>query len=58
MCWRPVIIAKLTNFVFASSAAVYGDVNELPISENHDLNPLSPYGTSKMLAEQYVSSLW
>jgi UDP-glucose 4-epimerase len=46
----------VNNFVFASSAAVYGDVKELPISENHMPRPLSPYGSSKMLAEQYVSS--
>lgn len=44
------------NFVFASSAAVYGDVTKLPISENQMLIPLSPYGSSKKLAEQHVSS--
>ena len=44
------------NFVFASSAAVYGDVQELPISEDQTLRPLSPYGSSKMLAEQHVLS--
>jgi UDP-glucose 4-epimerase len=48
--------SQVNNFVFASSAAVYGNVRELPISENHMLEPLSPYGTSKMLAEQHVSS--
>lgn len=48
--------SKVNNFVFASSAAVYGDVRELPISESHALNPLSPYGTSKMQAEQHVFS--
>ena len=47
--------SQTRNFVFASSAAVYGDVRELPISESHDLGPLSPYGTSKMVAEEYVS---
>ena len=47
--------SQTRNFVFASSAAVYGDVRELPISENHNLRPLSPYGTSKMLAEEHVS---
>ena len=46
--------STVNNFVFASSAAVYGDVRELPILESHVLNPLSPYGTSKMLAEQHV----
>jgi UDP-glucose 4-epimerase len=45
---------KVKNFVFASSAAVYGDVTELPISESHSLKPLSPYGTSKKLAEELV----
>jgi UDP-glucose 4-epimerase len=44
------------GFVFASSAAVYGDVKRLPISENQSLRPLSPYGKSKMLAEQQVLS--
>jgi len=48
--------SQVNNFVFASSAAVYGDVRELPISEKHTLEPLSPYGISKMLAEQHVSS--
>lgn len=47
---------NVNNFVFASSAAVYGDVRELPISEYNTLKPLSPYGTSKMLAEQLISS--
>jgi len=47
--------SQTKNFVFASSAAVYGDVKELPISEKHALRPLSPYGISKMLAEEHVS---
>jgi UDP-glucose 4-epimerase len=48
--------SKVNNFVFASSAAVYGDVKELPIPESQSLKPLSPYGTSKMLAEQHIFS--
>jgi UDP-glucose 4-epimerase len=46
----------VNNFVFASSAAVYGHVKQLPISENQTLRPLSPYGSSKMFAEQHVST--
>ena len=46
--------SKVDNFIFASSAAVYGDVRELPISENASMAPLSPYGKSKMLAEELV----
>ena len=32
--------SQVSNFVFASSAAVYGDVRELPISENAPMRPL------------------
>jgi UDP-glucose 4-epimerase len=46
--------SKVSKFIFASSAAVYGDVSELPISENAPMRPLSPYGKSKMLAEEHV----
>lgn len=44
------------NFVFASSAAVYGHPMTIPITENHQLKPISPYGISKLLAESHVSS--
>lgn len=47
---------KVENFIFASSAAVYGHPRSLPISEEHELRPISPYGTSKLIAEQHVSS--
>jgi UDP-glucose 4-epimerase len=40
------------RFVYASSAAVYGHATELPIKEDSQLAPLSPYGVSKAAAEQ------
>lgn len=40
------------KFVNLSSAAVYGNPTQLPISENVDLQPLSPYGIHKLQAEQ------
>jgi UDP-glucose 4-epimerase len=43
------------NFVFASSAAVYGETKKLPLHEEYILNPLSPYGTSKAIGETLVS---
>ncbi|SDO06392.1 SDR family NAD(P)-dependent oxidoreductase [Alkalicoccus daliensis] len=42
------------KFVFASSAAVYGHVEELPVTEASPTAPLSPYGTSKLAAEAYI----
>jgi UDP-glucose 4-epimerase len=47
---------RIENFVFASSAAVYGHPTNIPISEEHQLKPISPYGISKLLAEKHVSS--
>jgi UDP-glucose 4-epimerase len=44
------------QFVFASSSAVYGDANEIPTTESYSpLNPISPYGLSKLIAEELVS---
>ncbi|MCL2794425.1 MAG: NAD-dependent epimerase/dehydratase family protein [Microbacteriaceae bacterium] len=43
------------RFIYASSAAVYGTSVYQPMDESHPRNPLSPYGVSKLVAEQYVS---
>ena len=42
-------------FLYASSAAVYGNPAVLPITEATPLAPISPYGVSKLATEQYVS---
>jgi UDP-glucose 4-epimerase len=44
------------NFVFASSGAVYGEPKILPIKEDHPLEPLSPYGASKVSGEALLCS--
>jgi len=41
----------LAKFVYASSSSVYGEVKELPVTEEHPLNPISPYGVTKLAAE-------
>ena len=46
---------KIKKLIFASSAAVYGDCN-LVISETTNKNPMSPYGKSKLLAEQEIEN--
>lgn len=42
---------KDTRFVFLSSAGVYGNPKELPITEETELNPLSPYALHKLICE-------
>jgi nucleoside-diphosphate-sugar epimerase len=43
------------KFVYASSSSVYGEVQELPMREDNALRPLSPYGVSKLAAENLCS---
>ncbi|WP_088032404.1 NAD-dependent epimerase/dehydratase family protein [Evansella clarkii] len=47
---------NINSFVYASSAAVYGHAEQLPITENAETNPLSPYGVSKLAGEEYVKA--
>ena len=43
---------NIKRFVFSSSSSVYGDA-KTPTSEEHPLNPLSPYALNKLIGEQY-----
>lgn len=45
---------NIPRLVFASSAAVYGNPTQLPISENQQTYPISPYGLQKLVCEQYA----
>ena len=45
-----------SRFVFSSSAAIYGDPEEMPVCEDFPLNPLSPYAASKIAAEMCIHS--
>jgi UDP-glucose 4-epimerase len=48
---------NVKTFLFASSAAVYGHAKVLlPIPEDHVLEPLSPYGATKVAGESLVNS--
>jgi nucleoside-diphosphate-sugar epimerase len=46
--------AKVKRVVIASSSSVYGDSEKLPKVETMPTNPLSPYATSKLAAENYA----
>jgi UDP-glucose 4-epimerase len=45
---------NISRLVFASSAAVYGNQIQLPISEERATSPISPYGLQKLVSEQYA----
>lgn len=49
---RAAMRKRVRKFIFASSAAVYGPPQYLPIDEEHPLEPISPYGASKLAAEK------
>jgi UDP-glucose 4-epimerase len=46
--------SNVKRFIFASSAAVYGNLKPVKKKENMRLKPISPYGVSKLAAENYV----
>jgi len=45
---------EVRRVVFASSAAVYGDVSDLPIAEAAPKQPISPYGEAKLRSESIL----
>ncbi|MFO8032617.1 MAG: UDP-glucose 4-epimerase GalE [Desulfohalobiaceae bacterium] len=42
---------QIQNFIFSSTAAVYGIPDELPVHEGAPLQPINPYGRSKLMSE-------
>lgn len=42
------------QFIYISSAAIYGEPKYLPIDERHPTEPKSPYGLSKLTGERYA----
>jgi UDP-glucose 4-epimerase len=50
-----VIRGGSTKFVFSSSSAIYGDVEQLPTTEFSPSNPQSPYGLQKRMIEDYLT---
>ena len=46
--------ANVKRIVFSSSAAVYGDHLEMPITEKYETLPTNPYGQTKLMMEQMM----
>src|SRR5471032_1267132 len=42
---------NVNRFIFSSTAAVYGNPDQVPVPENAPTRPLSPYGSSKLMTE-------
>jgi len=43
---------NIKKIIYASSAAIYGEPVYVPIDEKHPLDPISPYGASKLAGEK------
>lgn len=49
---------NLNNFIFSSSCTVYGQADELPITENAPIKPAeSPYGNTKQIGEEIIKDI-
>ena len=45
------VLEGVQNFVFSSTAAVYGTPETMPVSEDAPTDPINPYGRSKLMTE-------
>ena len=52
-----VIKNKVKNFIFSSTAAVYGIPDVIPVKEDARLSPINPYGESKVCVEKFLRDL-
>lgn len=47
---------KINKFIFASTAAVYGDPEDFPVNENSKTNPVNVYGATKLEIDKYLEA--
>lgn len=52
---RVMLEFDVKMLVFSSTCATYGDPVEIPITEQHPQNPISPYGRCKLMVENILS---
>lgn len=45
---------KISNFIFSSTAAVYGEPSLTPIKEDQNIAPVNPYGNTKAIVEKIL----
>jgi len=51
-----LVQAGVDKCIFSSTAAVYGEPEEVPITEEHPKHPTNPYGWSKLFVERILDS--
>ena len=49
--------AGVRRFIYSSTAAVYGIPERIPVDEQAPLEPINPYGASKVMIEQVLADL-
>lgn len=49
--------AGVGKYIFSSTAAVYGNPETLPVTEDAPFSPINPYGASKMISERFLADL-
>ena len=49
--------AGVKHFIFSSTAAVYGEPEEVPVTEEFPKQPINAYGTSKLMSEMMLKDL-
>src|SRR6201990_1520296 len=48
---KAAVRSGVSRFIFSSTAAVYGNPEQVPVPEHAPTRPLSPYGSSKLMTE-------
>jgi UDP-glucose 4-epimerase len=51
-----LLASGVRQFIFSSTAAVYGEPREVPIPEEHPKSPTNPYGWSKLFVEEILQA--
>lgn len=51
---QAMVSAGVNNFIFSSTAAIYGEPTYIPIDEDHPKAAINPYGRSKWMVEQVL----